>query len=140
MSHPKGIVYYGVPCHEGTAFPWDEDSDCDEDIWWLKQKGCDLVNVDYTQQRELLREHPKPFELVNIGSLDYECYALAVPGTVKRTYEEGDAEPLDLMEMLKAVPGTCNKVQRFMEFINKHMKPENDDLKDLNFYLGQYYG
>lgn len=103
----NGQVCYGYLFEDGYEFPWGDDVE----RWWRNE--CEFVPTDFpytpdwndltppaSQQRKdayfdkvykFDEANPMPFELVNVCSVDYPTWILAVPNTVliaRRGYPE----------------------------------------------------
>lgn len=133
----NGIICFGVPCEEGTEFPWDDEG-FDGDIveWWRAINGFTDIHSPFTalgdyspgwsrddprlteyyeHRARWLAEHPVPVELENYCSGDYPMYAITVPWLGMRCYR-GYPETFDPRSLV----ATDRQVEDLKAFMVKH--------------------
>ena len=117
----NGIIGFGVPCDEGTEFPWDADEfEGDIEAWWRHENGFKDVHQPWTPEGEYapgwtkgdprleeyyaarrvwMNAHPVPVELENYCSAGCPMYAITLPGHGARCHR-GYPEKFDPAQFL----------------------------------------
>jgi hypothetical protein len=150
-----GQIFYGILVDEGAELPWeDEVFSGDIEDWWLSvneyfppfeiyteegeyREGIsgfqdEKVQVYYKSEDEFLENHPLPIEVVNVCSLNYPIYAIAIAKTVL-TANRGEPvgfDPKDLKE-------DENMKYILLDFVKKY-KIECSSIP--RWFLSSYWG
>lgn len=149
-----GQLCFGYLIDEDTVMPWDADPwDGDADDWWFEAilgfkpskqiydehgdylDGVQPVDVDqyYAERRDFRAGHPSlPVELVNVCSVDYPQWIIAVPSTCM-SCSRGYPERFVPSE-LAVLP---EQIEALEEFLTTHAIDHDGGP---SWYLSSYWG